>query len=79
MKHAKILDESGNVFDWEEGQEAMNNVQREDGSVNWKAAANADPGVTSCPECKEYFWDEARYLECTECGAQFDSTTKELL
>lgn len=77
MKHAKII--SDESFDWEQARRAMENVQREDGSVNWRAAAGADPGATKCPECETYFWAEAELLQCTECGTTWNTKTKEIV
>ena len=77
MKHAKKLSEP--TFDWDKAKELQGKVQNNDGSFNMFVAAGADPGVTSCPNCKEYFWDEAEVLQCTECGTKFNSTTKEIL
>jgi hypothetical protein len=69
MKSAKIIE--GQPFDWKRGAEAMDHIANDDGSINWGAAFCADPGVTSCPSCKTYFWAEGTKLECTECGTQF--------
>jgi len=65
MKEVEILE--GEPFDWKQGAEAMNHVQREDGSVNWRAAACADPGVIKCPKCDTYYWAEGTKVRCTEC------------
>lgn len=44
-----------------------------DGEVNLRAAAGADPGCCTCPNCHQYFWAFGRVLQCTECGFQFES------
>lgn len=77
MKHAKLLSKQN--FDWEAGKRAMENLSNEDGEINWGAAFAADPGVTSCPNCGTYFWDEAEELQCTECDTKFNSHSKEIL
>jgi len=69
IRDAKIIKGAG--FDWKEGEEASKHVMHEDGSVNWKAAFSADPGVCRCPGCGEYYWWEGELLECLECGRQF--------
>jgi len=79
MNHAKILEGSSYIFDWERGKKSMNNLEHEDGSVNWGAALYADPGATKCPNCEEYYWAEAELLECPECGTQWSTFTKEAL
>ena len=71
MERAKILE--GMPFDWEEGRDAMTNAVRSDGSVNWRAAMYADPGVTKCPGCETYYWAEGTRLECLKCGTQFQT------
>ncbi len=38
---------------------------REDGSVNWRAAMMADPGVKKCEHCDTYYWNLARIMRCT--------------
>ena len=58
----------GEEFDWDRGSKAMTHVIADDGEVNWMAAASADPGVTSCPSCKEYYWREGKKVKCKECG-----------
>jgi len=42
-----------------------------DGEPNMRAAAGADPGCCSCPNCHQYFWAFGRIIQCTECGFQF--------
>ena len=71
MKRAKILE--GLPFDWESGKRASDNVVGSDGNINWGAAFFADPGVTICPRCSTHFWAEGIRLECTECGAKFNT------
>lgn len=69
MRSAKIIE--GKPFDWNRGEEAMKNVVNSDGSINWGAAAVADPGVTHCPVCSTKFWAEGTRLECTVCKTHF--------
>ena len=45
----------------------------EDGEPNIRAAAGADPGCCSCPDCQQYFWKFGKIIQCTECGFQFNS------
>lgn len=42
-----------------------------DGDANLRAAAGADPGCCSCPNCHQYFWAFGRIIQCSECGFQF--------
>ena len=58
----------GEEFDWDAGSKAMTSVINHDGEINWRAAAAADPGVTSCPNCKEYYWREGSKVKCKKCG-----------
>jgi hypothetical protein len=44
---------------------------RDDGSVNWGAAMRADPGIKKCGRCGTYYWNLARVMRCTKCGAEF--------
>jgi len=44
MRHPKVLE--GPEFDWEFGEKCMDNLFYDDGTVNWMAAHNADPGTT---------------------------------
>jgi len=69
MKSPIILE--GKPFNWEAGGEAMSQVVRDDGSVNWFAAAAADPGVISCPNCKEFLWREGHRVKCPDCGHEW--------
>ena len=55
---------------WYGCDEAARNVQRSDGSVNWRAAFYADPGRTKCPSCDRHLWNEGARLECP-CGCVF--------
>ncbi len=65
MKHAKPLTDA---FDWERARQAQEHVVSSDGTVNWRAAFAADPGVTECPGCKESVWAEADVMRC-DCGS----------
>ena len=50
---------------------------RDDGSINWGAAMRADPGVKKCG-CGTFYWNLARIMRCTKCGAEFgDGVTPE--
>ena len=75
MKRAIILE--GRPFDWDEGAEAMKHVVNADGTINHRAAMCADPGVTKCPKCSEYFWAEGVKLRCSECGNEFYTHKKQ--
>jgi hypothetical protein len=68
MRHARII--SGAYPD-AFNKDAFDNIANEDGSINWRAAMWADPGVKSCPQCKAHFWNEADVLECPDCHIQF--------
>lgn len=69
MKDVIVLE--GEKFDWKEAERHQKEVVAEDGSVNWRAAFFADPGVMSCPECKVMFWREGKLVKCTECGHEW--------
>ena len=43
----------------------------DDGSINWGAAMLADPGIRKCGHCDTYYWNLARVMRCTKCGATF--------
>jgi ssDNA-binding Zn-finger/Zn-ribbon topoisomerase 1 len=70
MKRAIIL--KGKPFDWEEGKKNLLNVVREDGSINWRAASKADPGVMHCPICQLYLWREGEKVKCPDCHSIFN-------
>jgi predicted RNA-binding Zn-ribbon protein involved in translation (DUF1610 family) len=59
---------TGKPFDWDRGNEAVEHLANDDGSVNWRAAFSADPGVMSCPNCAVHLWREGTDVECPECG-----------
>lgn len=42
-----------------------------DGEPNWLAAFGADPGVTSCPACHEFYWQWGNVQKCVVCGFQY--------
>lgn len=44
-----------------------------DGEPNICAAAGADPGCASCPNCHQYFWAFGKRIQCTECGFEFET------
>jgi len=73
VKDPIVIDPPG--FDlakvWAECSEASKHLTYPDGSINWKAAFSADPGVCTCPNCREYFWAWGRLIRCTECGFEF--------
>lgn len=71
MRDPKII--TGRGFDWAEAQKYADAVVNADGGVNWRAAAFADPGVTQCPQCKAYYWNEGDIVECLDCGAQWET------
>ncbi len=48
--------------------EKCGGMQHEDGEPNMRAAAGADPGVCSCPACKEMYWRWGCAHKCKSCG-----------
>src|SRR5580700_10794138 len=52
---------------WKECREWSDS--QEPGSM--AGAAGADPGVCSCPACKQMFWAWGRQQRCTECAFEF--------
>ena len=48
-------------------------LQHEDGEPNWRAAAGADPGCCSCPNCGEHHWAWGARQRCSVC--EFEYTT----
>lgn len=67
----KAWDTAGKLLTREESwggcAEASKHVQSKDGSVNWRAAFYADPGLKKCPACDRYLWNEGARMECP-CG-----------
>jgi predicted RNA-binding Zn-ribbon protein involved in translation (DUF1610 family) len=61
-----ILD--GPAFPW--GQE-QNPAVRDDGTVDWRAAMNSDPGLMTCPGCGVYLWAEGNRVRCPDCGHEW--------
>lgn len=43
----------------------------EDGEVNWGAAFSADPGLCSCPNCDQSYWQWGDVIKCSECEFVF--------
>ena len=72
MRTAKIL--TGRAFDWEAAQKHADAAVDESGNVNWLAASFADPGVTQCPKCEAFYWNEGDTVECLDCGAQWETS-----
>ena len=72
MKTAEIVSGAYDTLIHDEAQEAL----AESNGENMAAAHFADPGITSCPKCKEYFWWTAKVLRCTECGTEFNTEKK---
>lgn len=72
MRNPKIL--TGQSFDWQDGAKWTEKVVGANGEVNWRAASFADPGVTQCPECKAFYWNEGDTVECLDCGAQWETS-----
>jgi hypothetical protein len=70
MHSPKII--HGTPFDWNTAAEAANNIANEDGSINYRAAFYADPGVTKCPNCYEYYWREGIIVQCLACKCMWD-------
>lgn len=73
MRHARII--SG-AYEDAFSKEAQDNIVDAEGNVNWRAAFAADPGMTKCPACKAYYWNEAAVLECLDCKLQFGPGAK---
>lgn len=59
---------SGPPFDWGEAAKASESVIDDDGEVNWRAAFNADPGVSKCPKCSTMHWWEGDRIRCAFAG-----------
>ncbi|OPZ66111.1 MAG: hypothetical protein BWY85_00047 [Firmicutes bacterium ADurb.Bin506] len=53
---------------WKDCANAADKVVRQDGTVNYRAAACADPGVCACPACGRYHWSIGFWHQCTRCG-----------
>lgn len=43
----------------------------EDGEVNWRAAFGADPGICSCPACRQKYWAWGTKQRCRQCGFEY--------
>ena len=72
MKSPKIIE--GKAFDWKAGAKALDRMsedfnQGKEPSM-WDAMG-ADPGVTKCPKCEVYYWNEGTLVECLDCGTQW--------
>ena len=70
MKSPIILE--GDPFPWD-APNPLGAIIDAAGKVNWMAAAFADPGVMSCPKCKEYLWNEGNRVRCPDCGHEFET------
>lgn len=68
MKSPIILE--GKPFPWNEPNPCGESVGP-DGEVNWMAAAFADPGCMSCPNCNEYLWREGLLVRCPHCAHEW--------
>lgn len=78
MKDPIVIDPPGYdvAAGWKSCQdwvEQCGGIVDENGEANMWAASGADPGVTSCPNCKEYFWAFGRKIRCSECGFEFET------
>jgi hypothetical protein len=71
MKSPIILE--GSPFPWNEPN-PHGPVVDGNGEVNWAAAAFADPGVTTCPGCGEYLWNEGVRVRCPDCATEFETS-----
>lgn len=67
LKHPIILE--GEAFPW--GEPNPFGEPTEDNPRMWAAAAWADPGVISCPQCNVYLWHEGLRVRCPDCGHEF--------
>ena len=76
--HKPIILE-GQPFDWSEGAKAAQAVGRKDGSINWKAASMADPGICSCPACGRSHWKEGTKQRCTRCKFEYPIDWREIV
>ena len=63
----------GPAFDWADGARYSAKVVQPDGSVDWRAAAFADPGIMKCPGCGAYLWLEGWRVRCPECSTEWDT------
>lgn len=61
----------GKSFDWEEAKQYQDAAVDKDGNVNYFAAAFADPGVTKCPGCEEYYWRVGTLVKCHNCATEW--------
>jgi hypothetical protein len=76
IKDPIIIDPPGYTADkgWQECQsyvESVGGPTHSDGEPCIMAAAGADPGCCTCPNCHQYFWAFGRRIRCTECGFEF--------
>jgi hypothetical protein len=76
VKDPVVIDPEG--FDvseaWRRCQEYVKGcggLYHEDGEPNWRAAFGADPGVSSCPNCGQYYWAFGKRIRCSECAFEF--------
>jgi hypothetical protein len=70
LKPEGMTPESG----WKECEEYVKKCGgcvHEDGSVNWRAAFGADPGVCTCPRCAVMLSAWGTRIECPDCHFQF--------
>lgn len=51
--------------------EQCGGLTHEDGSVNWRTACGADPGVCSCPACGEMYWAWGSRQRCVKCSFEY--------
>lgn len=72
MRTPKIL--TGAAFDWKDAEKYANAAVDPEGEPNWMAASFADPGVTQCPKCEAYYWNEGDTVECLDCGTQWETS-----
>jgi len=75
-KHANIV---GVAYQDCFNEEAQKAVVDDCENVNWGAAFYADPGVSKCPGCEEYYWWESDKLQCPSCGTTWDTNTKQIV
>lgn len=72
MRTPKII--KGAAFDWKDAEKYSKAAVDDKGNVNWMAAMFADPGVTVCPKCDAYYWNEGEIVECLDCGTQWETS-----
>lgn len=76
VRDPHILDPEGMTAEdgWKECKkyiEQCGGIANEDGTPNWRAAFGADPGICSCPHCRQKYWAFGNLIKCTCCDFEF--------